>query len=388
LPNASSNRYAGSEHLFRSVAPGISKTNFLVTMLTSSNLTQAKQVVDRGVASDGTFPTQIVYLAKSGDVARNIRYTLFDNAIFNTRLRGDYSMVRTNADAPNNLGYILGYENGRQSISAPPVIFAPGALADQLTSYGGCLYDVPDHTTALVFLNAGAIGSYGTVVEPCAYAQKFPAAQAYFYQSRGFTMAECYYQSVTNPYQGVLVGEPLAAPFARPPAGSWSNLPANALLRGTTNLSLQVNAADALHPIQQVDLFVDGTFAQTLTNIPPRQNNTLNVTIRGRAMAYTVPASATIQSVAAGLTAVLNATSNTNATRVRAFAHGDRIELQSFDFSQPADRFQSRSAAPLAAPRRSPLSSLPVAPASSIPSRSAFAPLPSSTPHLRAVTCC
>ena len=72
-------------------------------------------------------------------------------------------------------------------------------------------------------------------------------------------MAECYYQSVTNPYQGLLLGEPLAAPFAQPASGSWSNLPANALLSGTTNLSLQFNAADANHPVQQVDLFVDGT---------------------------------------------------------------------------------------------------------------------------------
>ncbi len=335
LPSVSASAYAGSELPFRSLAPGTSKTNFLVVMLTCSNLAQARQVVDRGVASDGTFPTQTVYLAKSTDVFRNIRYALFDNAIFNTRLRGNYSMQRTNTDSPNNLGTLLGYQNGKQLISAPPVIFAPGALADQLTSYGGGLYDVADHTTALVFLNAGAIGSYGTVVEPCAYLQKFPTAQAYFYQSRGFTMAECYYQSVTNPYQGVLVGEPLSAPFALATSGSWSGLPANAVLVGTTNLALQVTAADATRPVQQVDLFVDGTFAQTLTNIPPRQNNKLNVTLRGRLMTYTVPASATLQSVAAGLTAVLNTFSNTNATKVRAIAHGDRIELQSFDFTQP-----------------------------------------------------
>ena len=122
---------------------------------------------------------------------------------------------------------------------------------------------------AEVCLNSGAAGSYGTVIEPCAYLQKFPSPQDYFYQARGFSMAECYYQSVTNPYQGVLLGEPLAAPFARAPGASWSNLPANALLSGTTNLSLQINAADPAHPVQQVDLFVDGTFAQTLTNIPP-----------------------------------------------------------------------------------------------------------------------
>ena len=335
LPDASSNSYAGSEGLFRLTPPISAASNsFLVVMITATNLAQAKQVIDRGVASDATFPTQTVYLGKSDDVWRNIRYVLFDNAIFNTRLRGNYSMQRTNVNWSNYLGYIGGYENGYQN-GVPTTNYAPGALGDQLTSYGGQLFEQLEHTTPLHYLNAGAVGSYGTIDEPCGYLEKFPSSQVFFYQARGFTMAECYYQSVTNPYQGLLLGEPLAAPFARPPAGAWNNLPANALLFGTTNLALQVNAADLNHPVQQVDLFVDGTLAQTLTNIPPRQNNTLNVTLRGQPMAYTVPASASLRSVAAGLTAVLNSFSNTNITKVRAIAHGDRIELQSFDLTQP-----------------------------------------------------
>jgi len=34
----------------------------------------------------------------------------------------------------------------------------------------------------------------------------------YFYQNRGFCFAEAYYQSLANPYEGVIVGEPLSAP--------------------------------------------------------------------------------------------------------------------------------------------------------------------------------
>ena len=335
LPSVSSNSYAGSEYPFRSVAPGTSKTNFLTVMLTSSNLAQAKPVIDGGAASDGTFPTQTVYLAKSSDVNRNIRYALFDNAVFNTRLRGNYSMQRTNADPRYSFGAILGLQSGwGQSYLLGSTSFVPGALADNLTSWGGTIFEDSGQVSIIALLNAGAAGCYGTVTEPCEYLQKFPSAQAFFYQARGFSMAECYYQSVTNPYQGLLLGEPLAAPFALAPGGAWNNLPANALLSGTTNLSLQINAADTNHPVQQVDLFVDGTFAQTLTNISPRQNNVLTVTIRGQPMPYTVPASATLPSVTTGLTALLNNTSNTNATKVRAFAHGDRIELQSFDITQ------------------------------------------------------
>src|SRR5205823_8773402 len=144
--------------------------------------------------------------------------------------------------------------------------------ADNLTSYGGLIFVNSGHLSILSLLAAGASGSYGTVTEPCNYLEKFPSPQNYFYQSRGFSLAECYYQSVTNPYQGLLVGEPLAAPFAQPPLANWNNLPPNALLSGTTNLAFQANAADASRPVQQVDLFLDGLWLKTVTNIPPARS--------------------------------------------------------------------------------------------------------------------
>ena len=104
VPDASYNAYAGSECIFRSIAPGVSQTNFLAVMLTASNLVSAKQVIDRAVAGDGTFPTQTVYLAKSSDVFRNLRYALFDNAVINTRLRGNCSVQRISSDPSYALG--------------------------------------------------------------------------------------------------------------------------------------------------------------------------------------------------------------------------------------------------------------------------------------------
>jgi uncharacterized protein (TIGR03790 family) len=335
LPAATSNAYAASEGIFRATPPTSPlSTSFLVTMITSTSLPLAKQIVDQGVASDGTFPTQTVFLAHSDDKLRNIRYWLFDDAVFNARIRGNYLIQITNLNDLVNLGLILGYQTGVRTFTVSATTFAPGAMADHLTSYGGAIFETSDQTSLLAFLNAGATASYGTVVEPCSYFQKFPSPHNYFYQARGFSAAECYYQSVTNPYQGLLVGEPLAAPFAQPPAGAWSNLPANSVLSGTTNLTLQFAASDSGHPIQQADLFVDGTFAQTLTNIAPRFNNVLNVTINGRSMNYTVLAGESIKTVTTGLTALLNQIANTNATRVQAIAHGDRIELQSFDIAK------------------------------------------------------
>lgn len=337
LAPASTNFYAGSEGIFRSTPPLSATSNsWLVMMITASNLVQAKQIVNNGVNGDGTFPTQKVFLAKTADIDRNVRYSAFDNAVFDTQLRGNYSVQRTNSNLAFNFGAILGYQTGAYDYSVAPANFVPGAMADNLTSYGGTLFE-PNGYQAYLWnvLLVGAAASYGTVVEPCAYPQKFPSPQNYFYQARGFSIAECYYQSLTNPYQGILVGEPLAAPFAQPCNGNWSNPPVGAVIRGTTNLSLNFNSLSTGGPVQQVDFFVDGQWAQTITNLPPRTNNILYVTLNGFPTNYTVPANASLRSVASNLVLRLNSTTYSNATKVAAFPHGDRIELQGLNVATP-----------------------------------------------------
>jgi hypothetical protein len=141
--------------------------------------------------------------------------------------------------------------------------------------------------------------------------------------------------SLVNPYQGLIVGEPLAAPFARPPVGAWINLPAGSVLSGITNLTLQCTAGASNRPIQQVDLFLDGTWLQTLTNIPPAAGNQLYVTINGCATNYLVPSNATIQSVASGLASLLNQPAYAGQSKAQAAAYGDRIMLQATDINTP-----------------------------------------------------
>ena len=332
LPAVSDNSYAGSESSFHFSPPATATTNsFLTMMITSDTLDQAKAIVDQGLASDGSFPTQTVILAHSSDPFRNVRYVNFDDAIFSARARSNYSILQTNSDSPLSLSNLLGYQTGLFQFTISPNTFVPGAMADSLTSYGGLIFgNSGGHTPLLAFINAGASGSYGTVVEPCNYLEKFPAPQNYFYQSRGFSLAECYYQSLANPYQGLLVGEPLAAPFARSPGVSWNNLPLNSRLSGVTNLSLQATGSDGQHPVQQVDVFLDGRFLQTATNIGPGANNNgiIYMTVNGFTTNYhTLSAGATIKSVTSDLAAELNQATPT--TLVQAFANGDRIELKS-----------------------------------------------------------
>jgi uncharacterized protein (TIGR03790 family) len=68
--------------------------------------------------------------------------------------------------------------------------------------------------SSLRWLEAGATGSYGTVVEPCNFTQKFPhpgVLMAHYLD--GDTLIEAYWKSVLMPGQGIFIGEPLARPF-------------------------------------------------------------------------------------------------------------------------------------------------------------------------------
>jgi uncharacterized protein (TIGR03790 family) len=117
-------------------------------------------------------------------------------------------------DALRDRNDVLFYFTGKAEVSGLESLhFVPGAVADHLTSTAGMLTD-SRQMSALRWLEAGATGSYGTVVEPCAVLEKFPhPAVLMAHYLAGDTLIEAYWKSVDMPGQGIFVGEPLAAPF-------------------------------------------------------------------------------------------------------------------------------------------------------------------------------
>jgi uncharacterized protein (TIGR03790 family) len=326
------NSYAASESVFHQAqpvtAPGYS---FLATMITADSVAQAEQLVDQGTAGDGTFPQAPVILAKSFDPKRNLRYTEFDNAILNINILDVSSILRTNTDLLWVQTNCPGFETGLPNYSLAAGTFTPGAIADSLTSSGGVIFGSggTGQTSLLACIYAGAGGSYGTVDEPGADTQQFPNSQVYFYQARGFSLAEAYYQSLNVPFRGLIVGEPFAAPYVQKNTGRLQTVNSNTMVSGTTQMSVRFGSIDTSHPLQQVNLFVDGKFFLSLTNVGPRAGNQLTVTLNGYPVTYSVPSNATANVVATGLASLLNAPSNAVATQIAATAYGDRIELQS-----------------------------------------------------------
>lgn len=330
LPDYSSNSFAFSEAPFEEAKPNTADTNsFLSFMLTDNTLAGAQAILTRGLAADNSFPTQTVYLEKTSDPARNVRFFSFDNALFDSRISGGPSLLQLYSDS-TSFDNIRGLLTGLAVLTLPSDAFVPGSLGDSLTSYAGALFDGFAQTTLLAFLDAGAAASYGTVIEPCNYLQKFPDPMAYIYQTRGFNAAEAYYQSLANPYQGVLVGEPLCAPFAAPGQASWPGLTNGSILQGEAALPAAIfTAAKNNLPIAQVDLFIDGLYARTLTNVVPPSGSMLSVTLNGAVVPDTVSTNTTLGSITRRLAESLNAQSN--STKVVAVSFGDRIELQCTD---------------------------------------------------------
>jgi uncharacterized protein (TIGR03790 family) len=182
--------------------------------LAGMNFEQVKALIDRGIASDYTFPQGVGYLVSTSDASRNVRAAFYPEIIQKLSRVVDLQLVKT--DFLINRKRILYYFIGAEKVKALDSLqFLPGAIADHLTSAGGMLTD-SFQMSSLRWLEAGATGSYGTVIEPCNYLPKFPhPGVVIFRYSNGDSLIEAYWKSVAWPSQGIFIGEPLAAPFAR-----------------------------------------------------------------------------------------------------------------------------------------------------------------------------
>ncbi len=181
-------------------------------LLAATSPEMARRFIQKGVASDGTAPEGTAYLLSTGDTRRNTRAAGYGRVV---AAMGSRFRVRVVAsDALVGAQDVMAYFTG---LAFPVGIrtnrFRPGAVADHLTSFGGKLTDSPQ-MSALRWLEAGATGSYGTVVEPCNFPAKFsdPGLLLTYYR-RGDTLIESYWRSVAMPGQGVFIGEPLARPW-------------------------------------------------------------------------------------------------------------------------------------------------------------------------------
>ncbi len=181
-------------------------------MLSATSVENVKKLIDRGKAADFSRPLGAAYLLSTSNKARNVRSVYypaikekFDNLL-------NVELIK--ADAIMHKNDVMFYFTGLKKVRwVDKNKFMPGAVADHLTSTGGHLFKA-QQMSVLKWIDAGVTGTYGTVVEPCNFVQKFsnPGILMKKYLT-GETLLESYWKSVQMPGQGVFVGEPLSSPY-------------------------------------------------------------------------------------------------------------------------------------------------------------------------------
>lgn len=259
---------------------------FITALLTGWSDDQAKWLIDRSVAADAAAPSGTVYFVHTPDFDRNKRWTEFEEAA--RQIEFSRSPVQTQIISDRELqgkhdvvGYMLGAYNPKKLASNR---FLPGALGDHFTSWGGYLYDSSWQMSVLDWISNGCVGTYGTTMEPCSYRQKFAEPQLFAWYVRGYTMGESYCMAISHPYQGVLVGDPLCAPYAVPPVIEAELVQDEKV----GSVGYRVKAADPYHPVARLEFYLEGRRVNTITNILPEPGNEVVVEIGKITNLYTV----------------------------------------------------------------------------------------------------
>ncbi|MBE2243723.1 MAG: TIGR03790 family protein [Burkholderiaceae bacterium] len=192
----------------------------LSMLLAADDVAGAKAMIERGVASDHTLglrgaPPVNAWFVITPDRARSSRAVFFPPPGRLDRLGIDVHVEKTTA--LEDVDRVVLYLTGLVRVAKLDTIgWAPGGVGDHLTSTGGILDGSGSQMSATAWIASGATASYGTVSEPCSHPQKFPFGQVLLLQyAQGASVIEAYWKSVAWPQQGVFIGEPLAAPFAR-----------------------------------------------------------------------------------------------------------------------------------------------------------------------------
>ncbi|MEO6741812.1 MAG: hypothetical protein ABIP20_16325 [Chthoniobacteraceae bacterium] len=214
--------------------------------------------LQRSIGADGSRPKGTVYFMANRDVRSTTREWGFQRAAEKLRDIGVSSDVEYGV-VPAKKGSVAGVTVGSAEFSwaASGSRLVAGAIGDNLTSCGGMLGESDGQTPLTEFIRGGAAGASGTVTEPYAIQQKFPTPFIHFHYAQGCSLAEAYYQSLSGPYQLLIVGDALCAPWKKELTVLAGDLKPGAILKGHLQISPTASSADGIKP-GIFELYLDG----------------------------------------------------------------------------------------------------------------------------------
>jgi hypothetical protein len=243
-------------------------TMLAVTNSRGNTVPEAIRYLKRAAEADGSRPKGTIYYMANSNVRSTTRSGALKDKPFPTpkfdaaieelkRLGVAADVVEGVCPTRKNdvAGAMLGFSVVPWGQSQNKVI--PGAIVENLTSFGGVFYEGTGQTVLTEYLRAGAAGSSGAVVEPYAHPNKFPTAEIQVHYARGCSLAEAYYQSVWGPYELLIVGDPLCRPWAAIPEIHVSGIARQATVNGAIEFKPSARSPIG-RAIDHFELFVNG----------------------------------------------------------------------------------------------------------------------------------
>jgi hypothetical protein len=228
-----------------------------VTRWHGNTVDEVRRMIRRSAAADGTAPRGTVYYMTNDDARSRARQWGFRAAVDQLRKFGVAAEIaegvlpQRKQDVAGLMVWATEFDWAKSGST-----ILPGAICEHLTSTGGVMPGKGGGQMPLsAFVRAGAAGTSGTVTEPYAIQEKFPSPFVHVYYAAGCTLAEAFYQSVSGPYQLLVVGDPLCRPWGKAPALEVGVAP-GATLRGAVTLRPAIRS-EGFEPAR-FELFIDG----------------------------------------------------------------------------------------------------------------------------------
>ena len=247
-----------------------------VTAGRGNNVREVVAALRSAAAADGSRPPGTIYFMANSDVRTRARSGPFKGVAAAIEAAGVKAeiLAGTLPARQDVAGLVTGTPDFDWAAGGGRLL--PGAICDNLTSFGGVFTPGAEQTPLSAFIRAGAAGACGTVIEPYvmlpsgggsspgAFQPKFPHPAVQLHYVRGASLAEAFYQAVRSPYQLLVVGDPLCQPWAVIPQVEVVNAADSRPLDPDTPVSgrLELEPRASLPEgsvADRFELFVDGT---------------------------------------------------------------------------------------------------------------------------------
>ena len=229
--------------------PYVISTVLAVTSGRGNSVEESLSSLKRSVAADGTHPAGTVYFMKNNDIRSLTREWGFQRAVEKLAEAGVKGEVLSGVlpqGKPDVAGVCVGSPEFNWSDSGNTIL--PGAICENFTSLGGVMTAEGFQTPLTEFIRHGAAGASGTVIEPYALQAKFPTPFIQYFYAQGCSLGEAFYQSLSTPYQTLIVGDALCRPWGRRIEVSVKGINPSSTIRGVVRITPSTKSPDGIEP--------------------------------------------------------------------------------------------------------------------------------------------